>query len=498
MKSRAAVVVLLFLVGEATPQELWSKCGQRAFAEVLDHGGGQDAAPGQWPWYGSVFHYRTDRSIAFACGGTLISRNHVLTVAVCVMDGAGSLLGSGEVMVRLGTHHQNVLHFGNARYRRVKSVHLPKDGEIAILKLTEDVKFNKYVLSICMMVQPFDDQNAKLLVGWGVNGDANQLGSYLGNDTCHFRNDRASIGVALLMGGWFLQYFTHCSGDVITLKRYESWIAKTTNLIYLQKLRSGQDFNSTHQYPQLLPRRHCGKGLIDGEKSTPNATLYEFPWIAKLFNRALGYNCLGTLISHRYVLTSENCINFYFIPDLIVLGEYDNFREPDCQLEDPTDCAPPLRLYEVDYVVRNRNDYRYRIDLIRTTENVAFEDHIQPVCLPLTSELKHLRPSEYTIAGWNKNSKNTTGIIQKETIYAASSAECQINEEHLPNNVLLYTTSHENVANRTYSGGPVGAAVPSSGRRFVQLALVIGPVERCVVALDIVPYIDWIRANMVE
>lgn len=54
-----------------------------------------------------------------------------------------------------------------------------------------------------------------------------------------------------------------------------------------------------------------------------------------------------------------------------MLGEYDNFQEPDCQLDDPTDCAPPLRLYEVDYVVRNHNDYR--IDLIRTTENVAFE-----------------------------------------------------------------------------------------------------------------------------
>lgn len=136
--------------------------------------------------------------------------------------------------------------------------------------------------------------------------------------------------------------------------------------------------------------------------------------------------------------------------------------------------------------------------IIKLSIKTFLTDHIQPVCLPLTSKLKHLRPSEYTIAGWNKNSKNTTGIIQKETIYAASSAECQINAEHLPNNVLLYTTSHENVANRTFSGGPVGAIVPSSGRRFVQLALVIGPVERCVVALDIVPYIDWIRANMVE
>src|SRR5262249_3542211 len=79
--------------------------------------GGTEAAPGAWPsQVALVFHDTADNYQAQFCGGTLISRNWVLTAGHCVRD-SGFTPSPSEIDVLLGT---NDLNSGGTRIRAVE------------------------------------------------------------------------------------------------------------------------------------------------------------------------------------------------------------------------------------------------------------------------------------------------------------------------------------------------------------------------------------------
>ncbi|EDS28590.1 conserved hypothetical protein [Culex quinquefasciatus] len=170
---------------------------------------GSDTRPGEWPWHAAILH-RTGRFLDYACGGTLISEEFVVTAAHCLCDqDTGHQLTKRKVRVRLGVHN---LDKTNADTRRKKSsqnreqafmkigttnkvfkshgtlfspctvrefavgsLHFSDDysretnrGDIGLVELTEPVRFSNFILPAC--VNGYGPVHAELgtVIGWGA------------------------------------------------------------------------------------------------------------------------------------------------------------------------------------------------------------------------------------------------------------------------------------------------------------------------------------------
>ncbi|XP_039747712.1 chymotrypsin-C-like [Pararge aegeria] len=153
-------------------------CGKRA----IDHSelivNGAATKPGDWPWHAAI--YRLDGStMKYICGGTLISKNYVLTAAHCVSY-RGAKYRKEIFSVVLGKYKL----FGDNKESEEKQIleiiiherfeyrHLYND--IALLKLKTEVVFNDYIQPACLLRT---DDRKKLstdlmngtIVGWGYD-----------------------------------------------------------------------------------------------------------------------------------------------------------------------------------------------------------------------------------------------------------------------------------------------------------------------------------------
>ena len=82
--------------------------------------GGQQSAPGQWPWQVALLSAHTSNSYAaFFCGGTVISRSWILTAAHCVVEADGTPTPPSNINVLIGT---NVLGDGSGRRATIAAV----------------------------------------------------------------------------------------------------------------------------------------------------------------------------------------------------------------------------------------------------------------------------------------------------------------------------------------------------------------------------------------
>lgn len=239
----------------------------------------------------------------------------------------------------------------------------------------------------------------------------------------------------------------------------------------------------------------------------------EFPWMALMGYPGLDgteFQCAGTLISERYVLTGGTCV-YSKIPNVVRLGEHTIGQDPDCNANDESDCAPPVKDVKIEYIVRHQ-DYDQRakkndIALIRLKEAIEFGDHIKPICLPVTTDLQNQRPERYIVTGWGRT--EFTGArshtLQKATVPAVpDSAECQrafgdsgritITEDHICAGELggADTCAGD-------SGGPLGNVAQLNGLRFVQYGITSfgrGCGEGASAYTNVSKFMNWIGANM--
>lgn len=277
-------------------------------------------------------------------------------------------------------------------------------------------------------------------------------------------------------------------------------------------VRPGQAFDPSREYPDVLPA-DCGHYVQSRIVGGQNASLMEFPWMALLAYQKLNepeFLCAGTLISKRYVLTGGTCVSAKK-PTFVRLGEHTIGQERDCNANDHTDCAPPVQDRDIDYIVRHQGyDSRSKqndIALIRLKEEVTFADHIKPICLPVTAELRSQNPTQYIVTGWGRSELfgGLTHTLQKATVPAVPDrAECQ-REFTGPRRIIL-SDGHLCAGERDGadtcngdSGGPLGYPAQLNGIRFVQYGVTSfgrlctqGPS----VYTNVAHYMDWIVANM--
>uniref|UniRef100_A0A1Q3FMH9 limulus clotting factor C n=2 Tax=Culex tarsalis TaxID=7177 RepID=A0A1Q3FMH9_CULTA len=279
-------------------------------------------------------------------------------------------------------------------------------------------------------------------------------------------------------------------------------------------IKQGNEVDPTREDLQdLLPGNECGHYVQNRIIGGQNASMMEFPWLALLGYRGPhgpDFHCMGTLINARYVLTGATCV-YARKPYFVRLGEHTIGQDKDCNVNDASDCAPPVQDRDIEYAVRHQSyDTRSKqndIALIRLKEEITFEDHIQPICLPVTTELRNNNPAEYIIAGWGKTEQfgEISETLQKATVPAVPDRdECQrqfeasgritINDGHLCAGV----DGGADTCNGD-SGGPLGYPAQLNGIRFVQYGIVSfgrGCARGPSVYTNVAKYIDWIVANM--
>ena len=173
-------------------------------------------------------------------------------------------------------------------------------------------------------------------------------------------------------------------------------------------------------------------GLIKGGLDTKRG---ELAFMAALGYKAssnanMTYNCGGSLINRRYVLTAAHCHNprnpAMQIKE-VVLGEHKLGVDPDC-----IGCAPiqkfkikpeDVTLHEnwnTNYVMSNGND----IALVKLPEPVITirEDPtsiVLPICLKWNSNLR-MPSKEHLVAGWGRRNNDFTDRGDTATVGAFS------------------------------------------------------------------------------
>uniref|UniRef100_A0A2H8TEC5 CLIP domain-containing serine protease n=2 Tax=Melanaphis sacchari TaxID=742174 RepID=A0A2H8TEC5_9HEMI len=143
--------------------------------------GGNPAELGAWPWMAALGYQGTNknnRALQWRCGGTLVTKTHVLTAAHCVYNINNARLTT----VRLGELDLDPNVIDNARpldvpveriiihegYNGIKIV-----NDIALLKLKNSVTFNELIQPICMpmtsnMKRIDMSRSLPFVAGWGT------------------------------------------------------------------------------------------------------------------------------------------------------------------------------------------------------------------------------------------------------------------------------------------------------------------------------------------
>ncbi|XP_039444544.1 CLIP domain-containing serine protease B9-like isoform X2 [Culex pipiens pallens] len=149
--------------------------------------------------------------------------------------------------------------------------------------------------------------------------------------------------------------------------------------------------------------------------------------------------CVGSIIHRRYILTAAQCLwhKTGIKVDHVILGEHNKNTDIDCNVfkgpggeEIERECADPVQRYEVESSVYHPNfnisQYTNDIGLIRLATEVSWEYNIQPICLPVTPQLRVRLFKEFIVTGWGSNERyQQHQVLQEAVLPLASNADCQ-------------------------------------------------------------------------
>ena len=161
-------------------------------------GGEYVTNPHQYPWMVYIAAYDMEKDQSGVCGGAIISENIILTAAHCVVErrwsqidvaiGHSILNQSTWVKVESTLIHPNYLRYRRKQWEPEEGVTYLQDlvdhlapvmtADIALLKLSENLKFNKKIQPIALPDEDFNETNyldksrSKFMVaGWGTTFD---------------------------------------------------------------------------------------------------------------------------------------------------------------------------------------------------------------------------------------------------------------------------------------------------------------------------------------
>jgi hypothetical protein len=114
-----------------------------------------------------------------------------------------------------------------------------------------------------------------------------------------------------------------------------------------------------------------------------------------------GFHCGGSLINSRYVISASHCVNGKDLPTTwslthVRLGEWDTTQQDDCDERYTNEriCSPPPIDVQIEQKIPHpqydpyANNQHNDIALLRLSQDVAFNEFVRPICLPIDESLR--------------------------------------------------------------------------------------------------------------
>ncbi|XP_017478065.1 PREDICTED: trypsin-1 isoform X2 [Rhagoletis zephyria] len=137
--------------------------------------GGKPTGVNQFPWMARIVY-----DGKFHCGGSLLTKDYVLTAAHCVKK-----LRKSKIRIIFGDHDQHITSESNAIQRAVIAIikHRNFDpdsynNDIALLKLRKPMMFSKIIKPVCLPRYNYNPAGRiGTVVGWGRTSEGGDLPS---------------------------------------------------------------------------------------------------------------------------------------------------------------------------------------------------------------------------------------------------------------------------------------------------------------------------------
>ncbi|XP_035891862.1 transmembrane protease serine 9-like [Anopheles stephensi] len=420
-------------------------CGKRKVKTIHLIHNGIDAKPGHWPWHAAIFH-RERGKLQYACGGSIIDEETILTAAHCVFLDSG-LIAESRIAVHVGAIHLNeesefvqqhtvdevIAHPGYNASRFM--------NDIALLKLTNNITMTEFVQPVCLWTMDSDQEEIVgkngTLVGFGLNEKdvvsqvlkqapigvvdaltciksdrvsyANQLtsemfcgGGQRGVSAC---NGDSGGGLFFnVQGKWFVRGVvsfipfrprTHlCDPSKFTaftdVAKYMGWIELYVNARVLLIDTNELEVDYEEKLP-LFNLNTCGTTTSDTVDANGKPT--PLPWLGIAGKNSRDVKCVVTLVSEWYAVGPASCFQDGGKEMLIRFGGRQEIGEQKCfERAGTTVCTHPTQLRNVQQIIVHP----------RFTENAIYNDialielqtpaditqpNVKPICLPVTPAL---------------------------------------------------------------------------------------------------------------
>ncbi|XP_055599194.1 serine protease 53-like [Uranotaenia lowii] len=410
----AVSLLASLFVGSSVAEEF--PCGVPKVQHQATIKGGSSVNHGEWPWHAAIYH-KEGRSYSYACGGTLISEEFVLTAAHCLFnENTYQLMNRKRISVRLGVHNLDEINSVTSKEFPVQTMHLYANfsreslqNDIAILELAEVARFTNFILPACLTTEATSSQGTS--IGWGLT-DNDEISPILKKadlpiiDSVNcLISDRDYFGHTIDRGMFCAGHkngTTVCNGDSgggLFVKHRNSWHLMGI-VSFIKKRPDTTNFCATDSYAgftnvtDYIPwiknitnvqvkdktasfcgqRKQIKRYSIGAEDQTETELVYNWPWHGALYRRdseSVRYLCGITILAKKTVITAGFCIepkkpwkpSDFFIR--IGLTE-DIFGKVRFSQE-----------LDVSKVIVRENGPT----LLQLYSDIVFSEYIQPICL---------------------------------------------------------------------------------------------------------------------
>nr|AID60290.1 easter-6 [Nilaparvata lugens]APA33889.1 seminal fluid protein [Nilaparvata lugens] len=195
----------------------------------------------------------------------------------------------------------------------------------------------------------------------------------------------------------------------------------------------------------------------------------EYPWVVLISiqirgtpeKKAVKDNCMGSIITKRFILTASSCFTVYPVEPRSVkirVGSVDTVTDTSCDSEEK--CSPDKAVYHAESVVLyNTNspaEDGENIALVKTSRDIIFNDNVLPICLEHGELLEQDYAGEegVRVSGWGTNSED--GNYYSKLQHAAVPVFTQEENDKVYNHLPSTFTGVETYESYFCAGGPAG------------------------------------------